>query len=234
MNTNTKKLIFILVFLLPATCSLVCSKVYWGYYFYPPTINFKKFDIVSYSPILGFRYDTRNKSFRSKVVTKVITLEDEYLYEEEFLNKDYYYPSYRIFANIHSHGIERDNSATTVLDEEVKSIIDLLLRRKFFEYGTDEYPATNDFSGYALRVTTEKNKILYVFSIMSGPVENDHYPLYDIILSYNNGNITSITYENKYYEDVAGIEGVRAPLLFIIFLIPFAILAFLLYLADLD
>lgn len=93
--------------------------------------------------------------------------------------------------------------------EAVMEIIQFIRDQGFLEKGRQNYDSRNNLRGYLCTAKNNKNENLMIVSVMGGQVSDDTYPLYDILLQGEPGNITGFKLLNKYYEDVAGFEGFR-------------------------
>src|SRR5699024_4788092 len=144
-------------------------------------------------------------------------------------------------GNLYQYKDIAKNSALKIPKEELKAIETLILKSGFLikpDEGYEEYGnslniqiiefTTSKGQGYLINQKTEDrtkpifdydNKYYFV-SINSGQLENDHYPIYEFLIEKN-----KILKKQRYFYDVAGIEGLEYSLLAPIFEITILILS---------
>lgn len=197
-------------FTITATC---LNSRYWGYAFKRPVI-FK--EVAKAKRVLNSSYVTNCDSARIRPLYCIPASVD--LLENLDGREDPYYGNldrpFMVFQDhSHIHGYlyyfsdifhdENYNISDTVLhiiDKQIQAtqIID--------KSDTEWYDQLGEIRGIVTEFMTS-DSILYIFASFQGrEVANDHYPFYEFLFINKNGNYT-LTKIQKYYTDVAGIEG---------------------------
>lgn len=223
-KTSTYIVALILIAIgIPFLASIVFSKSYWGYYFTPPLINLPLHEIKEIESITWLI----NQNDKNDIEIKAVSLERVKECTDDYHKESEHHPHCRLLYEIDtSYELEKDLKMGTL--NEMKMLIHYLRSDIDFEIGNNGYDSSKWLSGYVATGMNEDGESIVIASLKGGPVSNDHYPLYDIIMKGELDNIKEIVFMQKYYEDVAGFEGFRVPLASIFFFVLWNIILLLL------
>lgn len=201
-----------LVFTITATC---LNSKYWGYALKRPVI-FK--EVTKSIQILNSSYVT---NYDSAGIKPLYCIPDTIDLLKNFDGRqDPYYgnldrPVMVFQDHSHIHGDlcyfpeifqdENCNIPDTVLHTIDKQIQTIQIIDKSDAECYDQF---GELHGIVTEFMTSDN-VLYIFANFKGrEISNDHYPFYEFLFINKNGNYT-LTKVQKYYTDIAGIEGVE-------------------------
>jgi hypothetical protein len=185
---------------------------YWGYAFKRPTV-FN--EILLAEKILTC---SRISNTTSTGVKSLYTVTDtsnalEHLYGRQDL---YYGTSDRIFMTLqdraHMNGNLYEFSQILKHPEDQISLAALRSMDKqiqesgLIDQGETGWDTSGQLHGFVTEFITE-NRVKYIFAgLKGGQVANDHFPVYEFLFAKNNQQIL-LTKKQRFYTDVAGIEG---------------------------
>ncbi|GHC66429.1 hypothetical protein [Ulvibacter litoralis] len=207
------------------------NKSYWGHIIKRPSVFSELKDATEILSITE-----ANKDFNS---SKFEISKDTIKYYDHDYFLDLYYKNFeRPFmqfgalgqrGNLYQYKDIAENSNLKLLKEELKVVETLILNSGFLvkpdesyeEYGNQlniqiiEFTTSGE-QGYLISKSIEDRKkplfdydSKYLFvTINSGQLENDHYPIYEFLIEDN-----EIVKKQKYFYDLAGIEGAEYSLL---------------------
>ena len=187
---------------MPVALSVYFSKNYWGYYFVPPKTFFSKKDSASIESIAKFLY----KYDKGELEVENIFNSDLLNAHENYSRAPWDFPSSRLYAAIVENK-KIPKIINPLSEHEISTLIDEILRLNIFvkdNYGNSEW-----FSGSVAKGRDSDGNFVVFAALMGNEVSNDHYPLYDLIFSASGSNKYQLTALNIYFEDVAGLEGLR-------------------------
>ena len=223
------------------------NKSYWGHIIKRPSVFSELKNATEILSITEANKDSDSSDF--KISKDTI----QYYDFDYFLNlyyKNFERPFMQFSAlgqggNLYQYKNIAKNSNLKLLNEELKEIETLILNSGFLvkpDAGYEKYGnalniqiiefTTSKKRGYLISKNNEDRtkplfdydkKYLFV-TINSGEIENDHYPIYEFLIENN-----SIVKKQKYFYDVAGIEGIEYSLLAPIAEIAILILSLLLF-----
>lgn len=219
------------------------NKSYWGYFIKRPSIFYELKDATEILSITKATKEYNNIDFE-------ISKDTTHYYPNNY-SLDLYYSGferpYRLFSSLGQRGNLSSfkeiakNPNLKITEDELKQLQGLILNSNFLEKPEEGYEefgnsfniqilefTTSKERGYLLSRTIEdRNKPLFDFdkkyfliSINTGQLSNDHLSFYEFLIQNN-----QIIKKQKYFYDVAGIEGFEYPLLTPIFEIAFLILS---------
>lgn len=223
------KLYFPLLLILTLT-GIIINNNYWGYFFKRQAIFEELNKTEEILSITSFEKKINDKTYRinsdSTKFENVERISDTYYANNER-------PIRAIVTNGKSHGnIDQwknilKSKKAKLNQTELNSIFSLIEKSKFLDVPKSSYEIYgNQYNGSVIEfVTINKNnssfsihtilnetrkptikyfrKYLFV-TLKSGEIENDHYPVYEFLILKN-----KIIKKQKYYYDIAGIEGME-------------------------
>ncbi len=102
------------------------------------------------------------------------------------------------------------------LEAEALSLVEL-------ETGAPGYDFAKRISGAVALGTDNQGRATAFASFVGGEVSNDHHAIYEVL--WLRSTPPRLISSRKYYEDVAGLEGLTAPMMAMTLVVPFAMLA---------
>jgi len=217
---------FVFVLFVLTILGSIVNKNYWGYYFKRPS-TFS--ELKNANEILSItQFGDEKSSFKIINETNLID-------EGELVSDFYYFSFERPIFTMLSKNISRGNLSdwneiykspkAKLTEVELKKLDNSIRNSEFIdipEYGYEESLITK---GIAVEFVTSSSdntslvtlnesrkpllsfdkKFVYVL-INSGQISNDHFGVYEFLFQEN-----QIIKKNKYYYDVAGLEGIEYP-----------------------
>jgi len=191
---------------------VVLSKSYWGFVFKRPAIFSEvasAYKIINASTVF-----TINKDDQKQFIIDTVGI-DDILYgrrDPYYGNRDRVFmtfqdnaPKHGLLYNWHEILIDESKKINTNTLEGIASIIYSL---NFIEPGVSKWDTTKNIRGEIIEFVTEDSVKYYHAGLNGGQVANDHYPFYEILLVAKDNKIELIK-KQKYFYDVAGIEGLE-------------------------
>jgi hypothetical protein len=205
--------LFILQLAFTLTASIMNYK-YWGYAFKrPPVFN----EILCADKVLTC---SRVSNIDSTGIKPLHVVEDTTKsLDDLYGRKDFYYgTSDRIFmvfqdrAHINGHLYDfpkiYNNPELKASKDHLFSIDKQIKESNLVDKGEKNWDTSGQLNGIVTEFVTEDNT-KYIFAGLSGgQVSNDHYPKYEFLFAVKNNQYELIK-KQRFYTDVAGIEGLE-------------------------
>ena len=213
------KIFFGAIFILQLTFSFIATsknREYWGYSLKRPTV-FK--ELSNASTILACSKVANYDSTELKPLCIVIDTTDDF--ENLYGRQNFYYGNldrpFMLFQDnapqysdlYYSPKVYKDTNRN-ISENELLSIDNQIKNTGFIDKGEEKsyYDHLGQLNGLITKFQTTENEI-YIFAGLKGrEVANDHYPFYEFLFIEDNGNYNLIK-KQKYYTDIAGIEGLE-------------------------
>ncbi len=198
---------------------LIFNKNYWGYAQKRPTVfkEVKKADIVTSIARIS-SVDTTG--IRPLFIINDTTKKIDCL----FGRKDAYYGlTDRIFmvfqdrapgtGNLYDFPEIYNSHLTKPIEKALPIISEQIINSDFIKKGRFRQNNLKVLNGFLTEFITT-DSVVYVFACLKGSeVSNDHYPYYEFLFSGNAGQ-NRLLKEQRFYTDVAGIEGLEFAIFF--------------------
>lgn len=246
--TNLGKFFLPLLIILTIT-GYAFNKSYWGYIIKRPSVFS---EVKNANEVLSItRLEKKSNERQFKILTDSISYK-KYDYLPDLYYSNFERP-YMVFENMRNRGnlwnyedVANDNNLK-LLPKEVNQIQNLILNSSFLESPDEGYEergnrydiqivefATSKESNTTIIPTNESisqrtpslefENIFLLISMKSGELSNDHYPFYEFLIKDE-----KIIKKQKYFYDVAGIEGMEYSMLAPITELAFLILSLVLF-----
>jgi hypothetical protein len=113
------------------------------------------------------------------------------------------YPGYQLLAALQAlrTRIPQDGAIASRLEQ----VCDYLFRSGVVLEGDPGYQYARFVRGFLVMGRTRSNEPTLIWTAIGGEVSNDHHPVYDLQFT-GSGRLTR---SHVYFEDIAGIEGIR-------------------------
>ncbi len=184
------------------TLAVYISLEYWNYGIWPPALNPKVTEAVRVAAFSEFNVSGDIVSGRS------LNHIDE---ELPFIGR-----AYRSFVSRKL----LDGETSRFEGERLRSILTAIQSSGELFESTTGYSSSSRFNGYALELRAPNGDHFYFVEALGGQVSNDHYPFYEFTVHGNAPDTPpTITHRNRFYFDVAGLEGMTALGLALVFTI---------------
>lgn len=196
--------------------AIICSKFYWGYYFAPPTINLPKYiDIID--SIIEVRYTKDDE----KTEINSVTNEDVIKGALKYSKNDVDYPYYRLFYYIDKYNFKLNNNNN--INDKAKEIALKsinIFRKSGIEAKSEEGYDSSRYVYCDMAIGKDKlNNNIVIMSAHGGEKSNDHYPQYNVVYNVDASGNFQLIKKDIYFEDVAGVEGARAHIIAVVFIV---------------
>jgi hypothetical protein len=187
---------------------------YWGYAFKRPAVFS---EILKADKVLTC---SRVSNINSTGIKPLhVTIDTSKSLDNLYGRKDFYYgTSDRIFMvfedRAHINGYLSDfpkiyNNPELKASQNILLTIDKQIKEsKLIDKGEKNWDTSGQLNGIITEFTTEDNE-KYIFAGLSGgQVSNDHYPKYEFLFAEKNNQYEPVK-KQRFYTDVAGIEGLE-------------------------
>lgn len=191
--------------------SVTFNKIYWGYSFIRPTL-FREIDnAIKIKNISLVHNDGNNplslRNYDYKLTSNLYGRNDPYYGEKD-----------RIFMNFqdnlnNTHQLSKfpeifKDELLNITNDKLQKISDLIYETKIVDMGTMGWDTSGKLNGIITEFMSNNNETFYFASLNGGQVSNDHWPNYEFLLKETNDNIILLK-KQRFYTDVAGIEGLE-------------------------
>lgn len=185
--------------------SIGVSKLYWGYFFYRPHVLEEFSEIKKVSAIIPFKTERDNNNERVVLVNDAFTIEkslsccerDQYYCLEERLLLAL--KQNNLLPSIHSKALS-----------EYPPIIQLVQNTGIITKPDEGYHNSDLFQGIVIDTVNQSGTRVVFLGFSGRELSNDHYPYYELqFLESKESHNLSYVKGQKFYYDVAGIEGVE-------------------------
>jgi len=183
-----------------AASGLAFSRAYWGYWTEPPSIKPWVEHLQAADGVVFLECQPNTAA-----AVKELTAEERHRSAEWYRGSSRDYPGYQVLAAVEATRLPISTGVLTPADAN-KACTGL------FESGavvaaTPGYggPYARYIRGFLVDGRTRSGERVWIMSAIGGAISNDHHPVYDVQFS-DNGAVRRV---HVYYEDIAGIEGVR-------------------------
>jgi hypothetical protein len=188
--------------MLSVAVGVVFSRLYWHYWISPPSVlswvdNFETIEAI---------VDVECEPLQT-AQSALVSESDLHRLALAYLESPKDYPGGQLWAAIHatSKPVGRANVAPTM----VQAICDDLFSSGFVVDGDPGYPLTRRLQGHLAAGRSRKGEQLHIVSLLGGEMSNDHHPVYDVEFMQTGSERRRVTRHHAYFEDIAGIEGMR-------------------------
>ncbi|MEW5884343.1 MAG: hypothetical protein AB1725_09005 [Armatimonadota bacterium] len=202
-------------FVVSLAMALVVSKLYWGYWVSRPPLlplaqEIGELQTLTFVRTVNGQFEPTNPP--EHLSAKQQDWVDDYMHlEERFL----FMPE--VYANI------RRLPPTSA--ERLNPYRRALLESRLLAKSAKGYDSAAGIRGVVAEYRDPQGRPRVFLGLRGGQVSNDHYPFYEMVLAREGGSVKVLA-KQRFFYDVAGIEGAEAPALFYVFgvlLLPAAI-----------
>ena len=204
--------------------AIVLSKHYWGYFFARPgadeTIVGAR-HVASATPV---RASTDERGDIGFAVSDRASI-DEFL---SYSRSDHYsWPEARVLIAFDDRGL-LSRSTALMSDERLSSVYALVDKTGILVDGETGYDEARMLRGVVVEADSVEGAPLLVVAAKGSEVSNDHYPYYELIFSQDSQSETGwrLISHRRFFFDVAGIEGMEWPWMFLLLSMPALLLSF--------
>jgi hypothetical protein len=191
--------------------AVIVSKGLWGYYLYRPPLDRRIGDArkvisvtsVSTAPVGAERALVANADYS---IDQLI---------DYGRTNDYYSLGERALIALRDRG-RLPTTPPTMSPERLARLYGVLARTGWLEAGELGYEHAKDLRGVVIEAEGDDGGPLLFVGVQGGEVSNDHYPYYEFIYSGRSaGGDPILLSAQRFYFDVAGIEGMEWPVFFV-------------------
>jgi len=201
----------LMTYLVPCMAGLLFSKLYWGYFFYPPSIELPNYDIDRIEVLVRldkYKAFDRTKNLELKKVKTKDIEKSAFLYSLHESDT----PTSRLPYYLKKYHLMPVNNE--ILNEfEIQDIaikaFSHMRKANIFVSSTEGYYSQRQAFGYLAIGTLNNKDTIIIITISGGQVSNDHFPQYNVVYSMDSVGELKLLNQTVYYEDIAGIEGFR-------------------------
>jgi hypothetical protein len=188
--------------ILSVAAGALVSKLYWGYWFDPPSVSawvddLRSVDAVSYlfcEPGQPARVEPLSDGTLQNLAAK-------------YLDAPHDYPGCQLLAVLHAAG--HRVPAVTPAASAAQPLCDELLRSRFIVDAEPGYEYARFVRGFLALGTRRSGDHVAVLSAIGGEVSNDHHAVYDVEFVERGAQRWEVLRHDQYFEDIAGLEGMR-------------------------
>lgn len=213
--------------------AIITSNIYWGYYFRRPAVDQRIVNvdrIISITPV-----EVNDPNLR----TPEFIVEPQYSLGGIFGRKidgsihslveagradEYYCLTERVLVALDDAELLSDPHPT-LGDQEVSSLYALVSSTGVLVTSAEH------LSGIVVETVDHHEHSLLFLGLTGGAVSNDHYPYYEFLFERRSNGVTELLSYNRFFFDVAGMEGTEWGTFFLVYLMPTSVVAALIILA---
>jgi hypothetical protein len=207
--------------LLPALAAFGLNYIIWGYFVRRPAVDRRIVEaqsIRSITRVETYIAPNGKMSFSGAPLGTV----DEDIRESPY-DGDYYVLAGRVLRALKT-GHRLPRSPGQMSAERLAPLYTILDATGHLENGEPGYNDAKNLHGIVIEAQGDDGRPLVFVAVRGREVSNDHYPFYEFLFtSHTSGTSPRLLSAQRFYFDVAGIEGVEWPA----FLVVFAIIGFI-------
>ena len=200
-------------FALAFLAAIVVSKGLWGYYLYRPALDRR---IANAGKVLSVTIvkTTPGGKERTLIPDNSFSIGKTIEYGQTY---DYYSLGERALIAL-KNANRLPASPLPISADRLARLYGVLARTGRLETGQPGYDRAKDLRGVVIEAEgSETNPIVFV-GVQGGEVSNDHYPYYEFLFSDpDHAGDLKLLSAQRFYFDVAGIEGMEWPMFFVAF-----------------
>jgi hypothetical protein len=211
--------------LAPLLGGLILSKYYWGYWISPPTIapELTQLEEMHFFVELEPRGSAPDLAWTVQPVS-IAEIEDG---ATDHARSPVDAFRMRLHAAVHARFSTRALSSLRVPDPGLLTAIEEKVGASpVLVKGDSGYNRALELRGHAAGGPVRSGETLVALALDGWDVSNDHRPLYDFVFACSSSGADCRTIrQQQYFEDVAGIEGARWPILSVFSAVVLAVLS---------
>jgi hypothetical protein len=191
--------------------AILVSKAMWGYYLFRPSLDRRIFDAGKVLSVTIVK-TASGESGRTLVPDTSFSITQRIQYGRDDV---YYRLGERALIALQDQGrLPTDPPAMNA--DRLARLYGVLSRTGRIEAGESGYQDAEDLRGVVIEAEGADKKSLLFVGVQGGQVSNDHYPYYEFLFS-DAGDLkdSKLLSTQRFYFDVAGIEGMEWPVFFI-------------------
>ena len=200
MNKNWRRVVLGVAGLaiIAMASGMIVSRLNWGYWVRPPSIVSWVDELQSVES-RGYVECEPHMPARARNIPDSALHQGAAAYRES--QKDY--PGYQLLAALED--TRRTIARDAVVDRDANKLCEGLYASGIVLSGAPGYKYARFVRGFVVSGPTEAGERVWIWSAIGGEVSNDHHPVYDLMFSSGG----TLTRSHLYFEDVAGLEGLR-------------------------
>jgi hypothetical protein len=198
--------------LLPFLAAIWINHEMWGYYMRRPSVERRIVEATDIKSIT--RVESRSDA-RGRDAFVGSTLEDIAAHTQRDLQgDDYYLLEDRVLVALKARRALPEAPEPLSADR-LNGLYALLNETGRLEHGESEYTDAKKLAGIVVEAVGPDGRPLIFVGARGGQVSNDHYPYYEFLFTgaSRGGPLTLLSFQRFYY-DVAGLEGAEWPSFF--------------------
>jgi hypothetical protein len=188
--------------MLSVAVGVVFSRLYWHYWISPPSVLSWVDNFETIEAIVDVECEPLQTAHSALVLES-----DLHRLALAYLESPKDNPGGQLWAAIHatSKSVGRANVAPAT----VQAICDDLFGSGFVVGGEPGYPLTRRLQGNLAAGRSRTGEQLHIVSLLGGETSNDHHPVYHVEFVQTGSERGRLRRHHAYFEDIAGIEGMR-------------------------
>ena len=198
--------------LLPFLVAVWINQQMWGYFVSRPAVDRRIVEARQIETLT--RVDTRSDSRGGRTIWGLPIGEVDSYIQEHPQEGDYYVLEGRVLRAL------RDRQALPpegriMAAGRLAALYPALEATGRLEEGERGYPDARTLSGIAVEAVGRDGRPLLFVGARGGEVSNDHHPYYEFLFTTDpTGGVLRLLFYQRFYYDVAGVEGAEWPLFF--------------------
>jgi hypothetical protein len=205
--------------LLPFLAAITVNHAIWGYFVARPSVDSRIVRAQKVEAISHVDMQPAGQEPPGFVGTAVGTVDDHIRSDDS--EGDYYLLSGRVLRDLKASN-RLPSPIPPIPSERLNGVYQALLATGRLEAGEPGYSSAEQLDGIVVEAVGRDGRPLLFVGTSGGAVSNDHYPYYEFLFARDtNGRPAQLLGFQRFYYDVAGIEGIEWP----VFFIPLALLA---------
>jgi hypothetical protein len=196
------------------------SKLYWGYYVQRPSLDKRIREIERVISLTAIRSENQSDGTMRFVVNDTYSIADRLNgCRDEDPSYSYYCLSERVLVVLDDFG-KLPALPDRMHSGELALLYDRLEATKLLRDGSPGYEHAKELVGIALEAEGKDGQRYLFVGVTGRQVSNDHYPFYEFLFHVpDRDSVPMLLSRNRFFYDVAGMEGAEWPVAFLAFLL---------------
>jgi len=200
---------------IPFIAAIWINHEMWGYYVNRPAVDRRLIDSRQIESVTRLEPASDSRGRRTFSGSPIADV--SYFIQESQLEGDYYVLEGRGLRELMGrHALPE--AGRTIPDSRLQTLYNVLDKTGHLEEGEPGYPNAKELGGIAIQGTGHDGQRILFVAVRGREVSNDHYPFYEFLFEEisADGPLKLLSFQRFYY-DVAGVEGMEWPAFFMTF-----------------
>jgi hypothetical protein len=202
--------------------SIAMSKSFWGYFFSRPKLIEEARDLVQVRAVVGIKTESIAGGQRMFVADEQYSFSNSIARTE---SDPYYCLEERILIDLKKRNLLPPLSATTF--PELTGLYEKVTNSGLLAESDKGYDSSEKLGGIVVDGVDRSGSRQVILGLTGASVSNDHYPYYEMVFTGGkSASGLSFAHGQRFFYDVAGIEGMEWYSIWLLLTIPAVVIGF--------